>query len=109
MCMPREAAPSLATARWSVDEVTRIYRQPLLKLIEQAHEVHRAAHPEPEVQLCHLLSIKTGGCPEDCSYCPQSARYDTGVEAGKLMDTEAVLAAAEQAKAAGSTRFCMGA
>lgn len=100
--------------RWSKEEVAGIYRQPLLELIEQAHSVHKEARagasgPGAEVQLCHLLSIKTGGCPEDCAYCPQSARYHTGVEAGKLLEREAVLAEAARAKAAGSTRFCMGA
>jgi len=95
--------------RWSLDEVARIYHLPLLALLEQAHAVHGEHHPGGEVQLCHLLSIKTGGCPEDCAYCPQSARYATGVEAGPLLDHDTVLAAARQARAAGSTRFCMGA
>ncbi|MGN6591671.1 MAG: biotin synthase BioB [Terriglobales bacterium] len=95
--------------RWSLEDVNRIYQQPLLELIEQAHEVHREHQKAAEVQLCHLLSVKTGGCPEDCAYCPQSARYDTGVEAGKLMEKEEVLAAAARARAAGSSRFCMGA
>ena len=103
--MPTEAA----AARWTLDEVQRIYQQPLLELIEQAHEVHRQHQQAAEVQLCHLLSVKTGGCPEDCAYCPQSARYDTGVEAGKLMEKDEVLAAATRAHAAGSSRFCMGA
>jgi len=97
------------TAVWTYDQVGQIYRQPLLALIERAHAVHRDLHPEGEVQLCHLLSIKTGGCPEDCAYCPQSARYNTSVEADKLMGEAEVLAAAQRAKAAGSTRFCMGA
>ncbi|HET9784307.1 MAG TPA: biotin synthase BioB, partial [Terriglobales bacterium] len=103
--MPTEAAAT----RWTLEEVQRIYQQPLLELIEQAHEVHRQHQQAAEVQLCHLLSVKTGGCPEDCAYCPQSARYDTGVEAGKLMEKEEVLAAATRARAAGSSRFCMGA
>jgi len=71
--------------------------------------VHRATFGEPEVQLCSLLSIKTGGCPEDCAYCPQSARYPTGVKAERLMETGDVLDAARDARAAGATRFCMGA
>lgn len=95
--------------RWSQDEVTKVYRLPLMELIERAHAVHRQAHPGGEVQLCQLLSIKTGGCPEDCAYCPQSARYATGVEAGKLLDHDQILAAAVRARDAGSTRFCMGA
>ena len=94
---------------YSRDEVGRIYRMPLLELIEQAHAVHRRHHPRGDVQLCRLLSIKTGGCPEDCAYCPQSAHYDAGVGAGKLLDHDTVLAAAREAKADGATRFCMGA
>lgn len=87
----------------------RIYRQPLLALLEEAHAAHRQHHPGGEVQLCRLLSIKTGGCPEDCAYCPQSAHYDTGTAAGKLLDDATVLSAARQAKSDGATRFCMGA
>ena len=71
--------------------------------------MHREHIDANEVQLSTLLSIKTGGCPEDCAYCPQSAHYDTGVEAGKLMDVDAVLEAARAAQASGATRFCMGA
>jgi len=104
------APPTIPTAqRWALGEVERLYRQPLLPLLEQAHDVHRRAHPEPEVQLCQLLSIKTGGCPEDCGYCPQSAHYDTGLAAEKLLDTGHVLEVARQAKDEGATRFCMGA
>ena len=99
---PSHHVPSLA-------EVERLYRRPLLPLIEQAHALHRQFHPEGEVQLCQLLSIKTGGCPEDCAYCPQSAHYKTGVEAGKLLDSTAVLEEARRAHASGATRFCMGA
>lgn len=87
-----------------------VYRQPLFSLLEKARQVHRENWGEKEgVQLCRLLSIKTGGCSEDCGYCAQSARYDTGVKAEKLMEREAVLAEARQAKAAGAGRFCMGA
>ncbi len=104
------APPAIPTAqRWALGEVERLYRQPLLPLLEQAHDVHRRAHPEPEVQLCQLLSIKTGGCPEDCGYCPQSAHYDTGLAAEKLLDTGHVLEVARQARNEGATRFCMGA
>ena len=100
--------------QWPVEEVSRIYHQPLFELIEQAHAIHRQCHIAAdgeggEVQLCHLLSIKTGGCPEDCAYCPQSARHHTGIEAGKLLETDTVLAEAERARDAGATRFCMGA
>src|SRR5579884_3056494 len=83
---------------YSRDEAARIYRMPLLELIEQAHAVHRRHHPRGDVQLCRLLSIKTGGCPEDCAYCPQSAHYDAGVGAGKLLDHDTVLAAAREGK-----------
>ncbi len=82
---------------------------PLLDLVFQAAAVHRKYHDPREVQLCTLLSIKTGGCPEDCAYCPQSSRYDTDVASERLMKTDEVLAAARTAKEAGSTRFCMGA
>jgi biotin synthase len=94
---------------WTRQEVAVIYRQPLLDLLLRAQNVHRERHPANEVQMCRLLSIKTGGCPEDCAYCPQSARYSTGVERQMLLDTEEVLPAARRAKAEGSTRFCMGA
>ncbi|MGH9417670.1 MAG: biotin synthase BioB [Terriglobales bacterium] len=104
--MPKNATTAVT---WTLDEVERIYQLPLLELVERARAVHRRAHPSPEVQLCHLLSIKTGGCPEDCAYCPQSARYHTTVEAEGLMEPAEVVAAAGQARSAGSTRFCMGA
>jgi biotin synthase len=82
---------------------------PFADLLAKAHTVHREHHDPNAVQVSTLLSIKTGGCPEDCAYCPQAARYATGVEAEKLMSLDAVLAKARQAKAAGATRFCMGA
>ena len=94
---------------WTKEEITNIYNTPLMELIYQAATVHREYHETGEVQVCTLLSIKTGGCSEDCSYCPQSARYNTGVNNEKLMPKEMILAAAERAKEAGSTRFCMGA
>ncbi|MGH9519001.1 MAG: biotin synthase BioB, partial [Terriglobales bacterium] len=94
---------------YTADQVSRIFHLPLLELIEQAHAVHKGSQTANQVQLCHLLSIKTGGCPEDCAYCPQSARYHTGVEPGKLLDRDEVLAEAERARAGGATRFCMGA
>ena len=91
-------------------ELSPIYRQPLFPLLEQSRQVHRENWGEKEgVQLCRLLSIKTGGCSEDCGYCAQSSRYDTGVKAEKLMDRQAVLEEARQARAAGAGRFCMGA
>ena len=106
---PRPAAPVNTPERWSVAEVEALFALPFAELMHQAQTVHRAHFDPTEVQLSTLLSIKTGGCPEDCSYCPQAARYDTGVEASKLMEPEAVLDAARRAQAAGATRFCMGA
>jgi biotin synthase len=94
---------------WTVAEVEAIYSAPLPDLIFRAQTVHRAYHRPDEVQGCALLSIKTGGCPEDCAYCPQSAHYKTGVEREGLLSVEATLAAARNAKAQGATRFCMGA
>src|ERR1700709_2191426 len=89
------------------EEITQIYNTPLLELIYQAATVHRQHQDTSEVQVCTLLSIKTGGCSEDCAYCPQAARYNTGVEVHALMQTEQVLEYAQKAKQAGSTRFCM--
>ncbi|NDB95754.1 MAG: biotin synthase BioB [Verrucomicrobia bacterium] len=91
-------------------DLSPVYRQPLFSLLERARKVHREHWGENEgVQLCRLLSIKTGGCSEDCGYCAQSSRYNTGVNAERLMEREDVLAEARQAKAAGAGRFCMGA
>ena len=91
-------------------DLSPIYRQPLFSLLEKSRQVHREHWGEKEgVQLCRLLSIKTGGCSEDCGYCAQSSRYDTGVKAERLMDREEVLAEARHAKDAGAGRFCMGA
>jgi biotin synthase len=94
---------------WTKEEISDIYNTPLLELIYNASNVHREYHATGEVQVCTLLSIKTGGCPEDCAYCPQAARYNTGVDVQALMKKEEVLTYAEKAKKAGSTRFCMGA
>ena len=94
---------------WTRAEVLALIDLPFADLLQRAHETHRAHHDANAVQVSTLLSIKTGGCPEDCAYCPQAARYSTGVEAEKLMSLDAVLASAQQAKAAGATRFCMGA
>ncbi len=94
---------------WTIDEITAIYEKPLLELIYEAATVHREYNETGEVQVCTLLSIKTGGCPEDCGYCPQAARYHTDVEAQALMSLDEVKAAAMKAKESGSTRFCMGA
>ncbi len=94
---------------WTREEIETIYNTPVLELVYRAATVHRRYQDTGEVQVCTLLSIKTGGCPEDCAYCPQAARYHTGVKAQGLMDTAEVLANARKAKEAGSTRFCMGA
>lgn len=90
-------------------DLEAIYRKPFFELLDAARAVHRANWAGSELQLCTLLSVKTGGCSEDCSYCAQSARYQTGVESQRLMTTEEVLPAAQAARANGSTRFCMGA
>lgn len=94
---------------WTIAEINEIYHTPLLELVYRAASVHRKHNETGEVQVCTLLSIKTGGCPEDCAYCPQAARYHTDVNVHALMQTGEVMEYAKRAKAAGSTRFCMGA
>ena len=94
---------------WSVPEIQDIYNTPMLELIFRAAAIHREFNDTAEVQVCTLLSIKTGGCTEDCAYCPQAARYNTGVNVQALMQKDEVLHYAQKAKDAGSTRFCMGA
>jgi biotin synthase len=94
---------------WTRDEIAAIYHQPLLELVYLAATVHRRHHDPSQVQQCTLLSIKTGACPEDCAYCAQSSRYKTNVTSEKLLNVDTVVAAAQVAKDAGSTRFCMGA
>ena len=94
---------------WTHEEIKEIYNSPFLDLVYRAATAHRAFHNPQEVQVCTLLSVKTGGCPEDCAYCPQAARYHTDVKVNKLMEVDEVLGAAKTAKDAGSTRFCMGA
>jgi biotin synthase len=103
------ALPADIRHDWSVAEVEAFFALPFNDLIFRAQTIHRAHFPANQVQLSTLLSIKTGGCPEDCAYCPQAARYDTGVEAQKLMAVEAVVAEAQRAKEAGASRYCMGA
>ena len=95
--------------RWTMSQVTELFNRPLLELLFEAQQVHRRHFDPRQVQVSTLLSIKTGACPEDCKYCPQSARYKTGLEAERLMEVEQVLDSARRAKSAGSTRFCMGA
>lgn len=94
---------------WTLEEVKNIYNTPLLELIYEAATVHKQYNDTAEVQVCTLLSIKTGGCPEDCAYCPQAARYNTAVNVQALMKKHEVLAYAQKARDAGRTRFCMGA
>lgn len=104
-------ADSSAPARndWTLEEVRAVYHQPLMELLFRAASIHRAHHDADEVQVCRLISIKTGGCPEDCAYCSQSSRYQTEINASPLMEKEEVLAIARHAKASGVTRVCMGA
>lgn len=109
-----EWAPNMApspstTSNLSRESVSEIYRRPLMELVFQAAQVHREHHAPNSIQCSTLLSIKTGSCAEDCSYCSQSARNDSSLEPERLMDKEAVIAAAQSAKAKGSDRFCMGA
>ncbi|HET9056870.1 MAG TPA: biotin synthase BioB [Chitinophagaceae bacterium] len=94
---------------WNIEEIKSIYNTPLLELIYRAATIHREYNETSEVQVCTLLSIKTGGCSEDCAYCPQAARYETDINVQALMKKEEVLKYATKAKEAGSTRFCMGA
>ncbi len=94
---------------WTTEEVEALYHLPLPELLFRAQSLHRRHHDPAEVQRCTLLSIKTGGCPEDCGYCPQSAHYDTGVARTGVLSVAEVVAVAREAKDAGSTRFCMGA
>ena len=94
---------------WSRDETLALYAEPFNDLLYAAHTLHRRYHPSNQVQISTLLSVKTGGCPEDCAYCPQAAQYDTGVDAAKLMDVDEVVSAAKAAREGGASRFCMGA
>jgi biotin synthase len=94
---------------WTLQEIAAIYGQPLLDLVGQAQQIHARHHDSRDLQLCQLISIKTGGCPEDCAYCPQSAHYETDVDNESLLDVDAVLGAAKTAKNEGVHRFCMGA
>ncbi|HKZ10801.1 MAG TPA: biotin synthase BioB [Rhodanobacteraceae bacterium] len=94
---------------WKLAEIEALFDLPFMDLLARAHAVHAANHDPNAVQVSTLLSIKTGGCPEDCAYCPQAQRYHTGIEAQKLMEIDAVLERARAAKAAGASRFCMGA
>jgi biotin synthase len=99
----------VATTEYTLKQVRDIHDLPLPELMFRAQAVHRQHHDPGEVQLCTLLSVKTGGCPEDCAYCPQSSKYETAVDPARMMRSAEVLDAAQRAKAAGATRFCMGA
>lgn len=94
---------------WTLDEILEVYNTPLLELVFKAATIHRKYNTGSEVQVSSLISIKTGGCPEDCGYCPQAARYHTGVDVHKLMNVDTVVEMAEKAKAGGASRVCMGA
>jgi biotin synthase len=100
---------AIAAETWPVDDVLALFDLPFNDLMFQAQKIHRESFPDGDVELATLLSIKTGGCEEDCGYCPQAARYDTGVEAKKMLDVREVLEAAKAARESGATRFCMGA
>ncbi len=94
---------------WTKEEILEVYNTPLIELIQRASEVHKRFHKTGEVQISSLISIKTGGCPEDCAYCPQAARYHTDLKVHKLMEVEEVLDMAENARSCGSSRVCLGA
>src|SRR5438105_10659884 len=101
--------PPAVTGAWGVEAVRSLFELPFPELLHRAQTVHCENFDATLIEFATLLSVKTGGCPEDCAYCPQAARYDTGVEASKLMEPAEVLQAAQRAKDAGATRFCMGA
>src|SRR5947207_2213915 len=103
------ANPGLIRNDWTRAEVGSLFALPFAELMFEAARIHRRHFDPNEVQISTLLSIKTGGCPEDCAYCPQSVHYDTGVKPEKLMAVDAVLAEARASKGAGASRFCMGA
>jgi biotin synthase len=110
--MPAEATAKAATELrhdWTLEDIGAIYSLPMPELLFREQQVHRAHHAPDQVQTCRLLSIKTGGCPEDCAYCPQSAHYSTGLERESLMNPGFVIEAARRARAEGVTRFCLGA
>src|SRR5688500_6410584 len=95
--------------KWTREEIAAIFNKPILEHVYEGATVHRQYHDPSEVQACTLLSVKTGGCPEDCAYCPQAARYHTNVTVHRLLEVQDVLDKAREAQAAGSSRFCMGA
>src|SRR3974390_453227 len=106
---PMTSAPAAIRHDWSLAEVSALFALPFMDLLLKAQQVHRAHHVPNAVQMSTLLSIKTGACPEDCAYCPQSVHYQTGAAREALMEVAAVRECAARAQAAGATRFCMGA
>jgi biotin synthase len=106
---PTPVAHANASPRWSLSSIEELLEKPFMELLYEAQTVHRLHWPQGDVELATLLSVKTGGCPENCGYCPQAAGFDTGVQAQKLMEVDEVVRAARAAKDAGATRFCMGA
>lgn len=106
---PETTGPPVSRRDWSREEIGAFFERPLMDLLLEAQTVHRRSFAPNEIQVCALLSVKTGGCPEDCAYCPQSARYQAGVEAEPLMSPDAVVACAESAREDGATRYCLGA
>ena len=107
--MTQTATPPATRSDWTIEEIRAIYDRPFLDLVRDAAEVHRAHHDPNEVQVCQLVSIKTGGCPEDCGYCSQSVHNDSGVRPEPLMGRDQVVSIARRAKAQGVTRLCLGA
>src|SRR6476659_9766183 len=107
--LPPPASPAIVRHDWTRGDIRALFALPFPELMFRAQSVHRVHFDPTEVQISTLLSIKTGGCPEDCAYCPQSVHYATGVKAEKLMGLDAVIAEARAAKSAGASRFCMGA
>jgi biotin synthase len=105
----RRPTTEASKQRWTVSAVRELFEQPFDELVYLAYTIHRQNFDPTVIELATLISVKTGGCPEDCAYCPQASRYHTGVEATKLMEPQEVRAAAQRAKEAGATRFCMGA
>ena len=103
--VPVPPARAAVHQRWPVAAVQALLDRPLLDLVFEAQSVHRQHWPEGDIELATLLSVKTGGCPENCGYCPQSAEFDTGVKAQKMLEVDEVLQAAQAAKQAGATRF----
>jgi len=104
-----DGQPAQVRHDWTIGEARALFDAPLLDLVFRAANIHRAHHDPAQIQVCKLISIKTGGCPEDCSYCAQSSRYETEVKASPLMPKEEVIEIARRAKAAGASRVCMGA